>query len=67
MRRRQPLMSPNTDSEEGLRREIGRLGFGAITLNGVIGGGIFALPAIAAARAGEFSPWMFLICGCRRC
>ena len=45
-----------------LEREIGKLGFSAIALNGVIGAGIFALPAVAAAKAGNFSPWLFLIC-----
>ncbi len=49
--------------EEPLRREISRLGYGAIILNGLIGAGIFGLPAVAAARAGAFSPWMFVICG----
>ncbi len=47
----------------GLKREIGPLGFGAIALNGTIGAGIFALPAIAVQRAGLFSPWLFVICG----
>lgn len=46
-----------------LKRDIGRLGFSAISLNSVIGAGIFGLPAVAAARAGDFSPWMFVICG----
>ena len=45
-----------------LEREIGKLGFSAIALNGVIGAGIFALPAVAAAKAGNFSSWLFLIC-----
>lgn len=49
--------------EERLNRNISRLGFSAINLNSVIGAGIFGLPAVAAARAGEFSPWMFVICG----
>lgn len=47
----------------GLVRGIGQLGFGAIALNGIIGAGIFALPAIAVGRAGEFSPWVFVLCG----
>ena len=46
-----------------LRREIGRWGFGAIALNGTIGAGIFALPAIAVQQAGWFSPWVFALCG----
>ena len=49
--------------EVGLKREIGKLGFGAIALNGTIGAGIFALPAIAVERAGLFSPWIYVACG----
>jgi APA family basic amino acid/polyamine antiporter len=45
-----------------LNRDIGQLGFAAIALNGVIGAGIFALPAVAAAKSGNFSPWLFVIC-----
>jgi len=47
----------------GLRRDISQLGFGAIALNGTIGAGIFALPAIAVDAAGLFSPWLFVFCG----
>ena len=46
-----------------LRREIGRVGVATIAMNGVIGSGIFALPAVAIAQAGYFSPWVFLLCG----
>jgi len=52
----------NKNKDVSLNREIGQLGFAAIALNGVIGAGIFALPAIAAAKSGSFSPWLFLIC-----
>ncbi len=55
------MTTPTADA--GLKREINQLGFAAITLNGVIGGGLFALPAVAAAQAGWFSPWLFLLCG----
>lgn len=51
------------ETEAGLRREISQLGFAAISLNGVIGAGIFALPAVAAAATGLFSPWLILLCG----
>jgi amino acid transporter len=51
------------DRDAGLRREISQLGFGAIALNGTIGAGIFALPAIAVAQAGLFSPWIYVLCG----
>ena len=50
------------NNKDSLDREISRLGFAAIALNGVIGAGIFALPAVAAARSGNFSPWLFLFC-----
>lgn len=49
--------------EAGLKKEISQLGFGAIALNGMIGAGIFALPAIAIERAGLFSPWIYVGCG----
>jgi len=52
----------NKDPKVSLNRDISQLGFAAITLNGVIGAGIFALPAVAAERSGSFSPWLFLIC-----
>jgi APA family basic amino acid/polyamine antiporter len=52
----------NMNNKDSLDREISRLGFAAIALNGVIGAGIFALPAVAAARSGNFSPWLFLFC-----
>lgn len=50
-------------SESLLRREIGKLGIATIAMNGVIGSGIFALPAVALAQAGDFSPWVFVLCG----
>lgn len=46
-----------------LRREIGRVGVATIAMNGVVGSGIFALPAVAIAQAGYFSPWIFILCG----
>lgn len=48
---------------EPLRREISFWGLSAIALNGLIGAGIFALPAAAAMQAGAFSPAMFILCG----
>jgi APA family basic amino acid/polyamine antiporter len=57
------LMNSKTNPENSLKRVIGKLGFGAININSVIGAGIFGLPAIVAARAGYFSPWAFLIGG----
>jgi APA family basic amino acid/polyamine antiporter len=46
-----------------LIRAIGFVGIAILALNSVIGAGIFALPATVAARAGAFSPWLFLIVG----
>jgi len=34
-----------------------------LIINGMIGAGIFGLPAEAARLAGAFSPWVFVICG----
>lgn len=51
-----------TNNQESLNRDISKLGFAAIALNGVIGAGIFALPAVAAASSGNLSPWLFLFC-----
>jgi len=49
--------------ERKLRRGIGFLGIAILALNGVIGAGIFALPAAVAERAGAWSPWLFLVVG----
>jgi len=56
-------MAADGIGKTGLKKEIGQLGFGAIALNGTIGAGIFALPAIAIERAGLFSPWIYVGCG----
>ena len=55
-------MSMHHKQDHGFKRAIGSLGVGAIALNGVIGAGIFALPAVAAEAAGLFSPWLFVFC-----
>lgn len=51
------------DSEEKLKRDITRLGLGALALNGLIGAGIFSLPSAIAEKTVAFSPLMFVICG----
>ncbi|MES2326253.1 MAG: APC family permease [Pseudomonadota bacterium] len=56
-------MARNSISDSLLHREIGRLGIATVAMNGVIGSGIFALPAVAIAQAGYFSPWVFVLCG----
>lgn len=44
-----------------LERKIGLAGSTLLSFNGVLGGGIFALPAVLAADFGTFSPWLFPI------
>ena len=56
-------MKLDATSDSLLRREIGKIGIATIAMNGVIGSGIFALPAVALAQAGAFSPWVFVLCG----
>lgn len=56
-------MSIPIASDSLLKREIGKIGIATIAMNGIVGSGIFALPAIAIAKAGAFSPWLFLLCG----
>lgn len=44
-----------------LERRIGLGGAILLSFNGVLGGAIFALPALLAADFGNFSPWLFLL------
>lgn len=44
-------------------RVVGPLGATLMSINGMIGAGIFALPALLYAEVGDFAPWMFLIFG----
>jgi amino acid transporter len=44
-------------------RVVGTVGATLMSVNGMIGAGIFALPAILYAATGDFAPWMFLIFG----
>jgi amino acid transporter len=50
-------------SDEPLRRDLSRLAIATLALNGLIGAGIFGLPAEAARLTGAFSPAMFVVCG----
>ena len=56
-------MTNQASQDAGLERVISKTGYSAITLNGVIGAGIFGLPAVAAAKTGAFSPWLFIVAG----
>lgn len=44
-------------------RVVGKLGATLMSVNGMIGAGIFAVPALLYAEVGNFAPWMFLIFG----
>jgi basic amino acid/polyamine antiporter, APA family len=46
-----------------LRRELGRWDLTAIGVNQVLGAAVFAQPALLAARAGAWSPWMVAVVG----
>ena len=49
-------------TSNNMQRLLSKGALAAIALNGLIGAGIFALPAAAANQLGFFSPWMFLLC-----
>ena len=51
------------DEQQPLKRDIGFFGSAFLSFNGVVGAGIFALPAVLAARFGDFSPWLFPLFG----
>ncbi len=44
-------------------RVVGPIGATLMSVNGMIGAGIFALPALLYAEVGTFAPWMFVIFG----
>ena len=50
-------------AEPALRRELGRWDLTAIGINQVIGAAVFAQPALLAAHAGAWSPWMVAAVG----
>ena len=53
----------NKDAEKALRRDIGFFGSAFLSFNGVVGAGIFALPAVLYTQFGAFSPWLFPLFG----
>lgn len=50
-------------ADEPLKRDIGFAGSAFLSFNGVVGAGIFALPAVLYAQFGAFSPWVFPLFG----
>lgn len=53
----------NGGETKPLRRDIGFLGSAFLSFNGIVGAGIFALPAMLHTQFGSFSPWLFPIFG----
>ncbi|MCM8556344.1 APC family permease [Sphingomicrobium sediminis] len=45
------------------KRDMGTLGVAFLTINGLIGAGIFGLPEILHDAVGSFAPWLLLIGG----
>ena len=53
---------PNENTEEGLKRVVGVSGLALSIVNGVIGAGIFALPAIVSIAMGAFGIFGYIFC-----
>ena len=51
------------NAETGMRREVGRWQIVALSINDVIGSGIYLLPAAAAALLAGASIWAILLAG----
>ncbi|HEX8765826.1 MAG TPA: amino acid permease [Candidatus Acidoferrum sp.] len=52
---------PRTQPRPGLVRIVGRWSLAALMVNTMVGASIFGLPALIAARLGEWSPFGFLV------
>ena len=52
-----------TGTGAGLKRDIGFTGSAFLSFSGMVGAGIFALPATLHSQFGTFSPWLFPIFG----
>src|SRR5579862_8924711 len=58
-----PLTSQETGSNQGLVRAIGRWSLVALTVNCILGSGIFGLPSQVAGLLGRMSSWAVLLAG----
>ena len=56
-------MPGTATGDVGLKRALGRWDLTAIGVNQVIGGAIFAMPAVVAARVGAWSVWLIVLVG----
>ena len=54
---------PHNHKEEGLKRVVGVTGLSTNIINGTVGAGIFALPAIVGIELGAFSIFAYIFCG----
>jgi amino acid transporter len=54
--------APASARDAGLVRGIGPWALTANIVNGVVGAGIFTLPATVALEAGPAAPWAYLVC-----
>jgi amino acid transporter len=57
----EPLITPHA-RDHGLVRGIGTAALAATIVNGVVGAGIFTLPAAMALQAGAAAPWAYAVC-----
>ena len=58
-----PPTTPETSSNQSLIRAIGRWSLVALTVNSILGSGIFGLPSQVAHLVGSLSPWAVLLAG----
>lgn len=58
-----PPIAPETPSDQTLIRAIGRWSLVALTVNSIVGSGIFGLPSQVADKLGRLSPWAVLLAG----
>ncbi|MFN9966750.1 MAG: hypothetical protein ACK52N_07860, partial [Lysobacteraceae bacterium] len=54
-------LPPATEGKPGLGRRLGATALWLLVLNGMVGAGIFGIPAEAARLAGAWSPALFLL------
>jgi APA family basic amino acid/polyamine antiporter len=59
------IQTPNVTqpAETQLVRAIGRWSLAALTINSIIGSGVFGLPSVIAGLTGSLSPWTVLLAG----
>ena len=56
-------VSTTSTAPEPLQRQLTLAALWLLVINGMIGAGIFGVPAETERLAGSFSPWVFALCG----